>query len=153
MGLMRPDQAPIGLELSRSARGVGRAFDEALADAGGSLPVWLVLLNVKIQKDANQRRLADAVGLHGATLTYHLNAMEAEGLLARRRDPVNRRNHIVELTQAGEQAFTRLAAAARAFDRRLCAGLEPGELDTLRALLDRLCRNVGTEPQRAAPSA
>ena len=74
---------------------VGRAFDDALAAAGGSLPVWLVLLNLKIEQDTNQRRLAEAVGITGATLTHHLGAMERPGLLTRRRDPANRRNHII----------------------------------------------------------
>jgi len=139
---MRPEQTPIGLQLARAARLVSRAFDDALAEAGGSLPVWLVLLNLKIHRDANQRQLADVVGINQATLTHHLNAMEGDGLVARRRDPANRRNHIVELTDAGEAAFTRLAAAARAFDQQLRGDLEPAAVDSLRALLDRLCRNV-----------
>ncbi len=41
-----PLPLPIGLRLNQAARAVGRAFDEALAEAGGSLPVWLILLNL-----------------------------------------------------------------------------------------------------------
>lgn len=140
---MRPEQIPIGLALSRAARVVSRAFGDALADAGGSLPVWLVLLNLNIQGDANQRALADAVGVSEATLTHHLNAMERDGLLVRRRDPTNRRNHIIELTAAGEAAQSRLAPAVLAFDQRLRKDLTPAELDMLRSLLARLCNNVG----------
>jgi MarR family transcriptional regulator, transcriptional regulator for hemolysin len=141
---VRPEHPPTGLLLTRTARLVSRAFDDALAEAGGSLPVWLVLLNLKIKQDANQRQLAEAVGVTEATLTHHLNAMEKDGLLARRRDPSNRRNHIIEPTAAGEAAFTRLAATALAFDQRLRTNLEPTDLTTLRALLDQLSRNVGT---------
>jgi len=139
-----PERTPIGLHLTRTARVVSRAFDDALADAGGSLPVWLVLLNLKIQQDANQRQLAEAVGVTEATLTHHLNAMEKDGLLARRRDPANRRNHIVEPTASGEAVFARLAAVARAFDQQLRTSLEPADITTLRALLDQLGRNVGS---------
>ena len=146
---MRPEQTPIGLELARSARVVARAFDTALSDAGGSLPVWLVVLNLKINSDANQRELADAVGVSGATLTHHLNAMEKDGLLVRRRDPDNRRNHIIELTAEGNATFTRLAATAIAFDQQLRTDLDPAELDTLRTLLQRLCVNVA--PASDAP--
>src|SRR5665213_2905009 len=102
---MPPTQQPIGLQLTRSARTVSRAFDAALVEAGGSLPIWLVLLNLKTQRVANQRELADAVGVKEATLTHHLNAMDTEGLITRRRDSVNRRIHVVELTDAGEAAF------------------------------------------------
>lgn len=141
---MRPEQTPIGLHLARTARLVGRAFDDALAEAEGSLPVWLVLLNLTIQQDANQRQLAEAVGVSEATLTHHLNAMEKDGLLTRRRDPTNRRNHIIELTATGEAAFARLAAAAAAFDHRLRGHFDAADLITLRELLDQLSQNVGS---------
>ena len=97
-------RVPIGLRLSQAARTVSRAFDEALEGAGGTLPVWLILLNLKIRKPGNQRELAGAVGIREATLTHHLNAMAARGLVTRTRDPVNRRIQVVELTEAGEAA-------------------------------------------------
>jgi MarR family transcriptional regulator for hemolysin len=121
---------------------VRHAFDEALNEAGGSLPVWLVLLNLKIRRPSNQRELAAAVGVREATLTHHLNAMDSEGLITRRRDATNRRAHIVELTNAGEEAFLGLRSAAAEFDRRLRAGIAAEELSRFEALLDRLARNV-----------
>jgi MarR family transcriptional regulator for hemolysin len=142
---VRPERTPIGLSLTASSRLVSRAFGEALAEGGGSLPVWLVLLNLQAHRGANQRQLAAAVGVSAATLTHHLNAMESDGLLARRRDPENRRNHIVELTEAGEAAFARLAPAVLAFDQKLRANFTTDELDTLHALLARLCQNVDSE--------
>lgn len=108
---------------ARAARLVRRAFDDALSQAGGSLQAWLVLLNLKIRPTANQRELAEAVGIREATLTHHLNAMETDGLLTRRRDHNNRRIHVVELTDGGEAAFLRLRDAAVAFDRRLRRGI------------------------------
>jgi MarR family transcriptional regulator, transcriptional regulator for hemolysin len=140
---MPAPRVPIGLHLARTARGVGRAFDQALAAAGGSLPVWLVLLNVKTGAMGNQRELAEAIGIREATLTHHLNAMEADGLLSRRRDQANRRVHVIELTAAGEEAFVRLRDAAMAFDRRLRRGLKEPELAELRQLLDRVASNAG----------
>jgi MarR family transcriptional regulator for hemolysin len=146
---VRPRRPPIGLHLARTARVVRRAFDEALADAGGSLSVWLVLLNLKTRRIANQRELADAVGVREATLTHHLNAMETNGLLTRRRDRANRRIHVIELTPAGEAAFLQLREAATAFDRRLRHGLTREQLDELEGLLSHLAANVGTEAHAA----
>jgi len=138
-----PASAPIGLHLTRVARVVSRAFDDALADAGGSLPVWLVLLNLKIKPHANQRELADAVGVREPTLSQHLNAMEKEGLLTRRRDPANRRIHIVEVSDAGNTLFLALRHAAVDFDGQLRQGFSQPELDRLGLLLNRLADNVG----------
>ncbi len=137
-----PSSPPIGLELARVARLVSRAFDAVLAEAGGSLPTWLVLLTLKTRPVANQRELAAAVGIQGATLTHHLNAMESDGLLTRRRDPGNRRVHLVELTADGEAAFHRLRGVAMRHDTRLRAGFSEPELDALGALLERLRTNV-----------
>jgi MarR family transcriptional regulator for hemolysin len=121
---------------------VSRAFDDALAQAGGSVPVWLVLISLKSQQRRNQRELAEAVGIREATLTHHLNAMDELGLITRRRDPANRRVHLVEITEAGEAAFERMRGAAAAFDQRLRAGLRGDEVTLLAGLLDRLAANV-----------
>jgi MarR family transcriptional regulator for hemolysin len=120
-----------------------------LADAEGSLPVWLVLLNLKIRRPANQRELAEAVGVTEATLTHHLNAMDSEGLITRHRNTTNRRIHVVELTDAGEEAFLRLRNTAVAFDRALRAGITSDELAILEGVLDRMVRNVGAERESA----
>src|SRR4029077_11662082 len=109
--------------------------------AGGSLPVWLVLISLKSRTLASQRELAEAVGIQGATLSHHLDSMESAGLVTRRRDPANRRLHLVELTPAGDALFLRLRDAATAFDRRLRAGLSEGDVAQLEALLTRLRDN------------
>jgi MarR family transcriptional regulator for hemolysin len=121
---------------------VGRAFDDALAKEGGSLPVWLVLVSLKGQRLANQRELADAVGIREATLTHHLNAMDAQGLVTRRRDPANRRVQLVELTEKGEATFHRLRNTAGAFDQRLRSGISAEDIANLEEVLGRLARNV-----------
>src|SRR5215467_10091974 len=123
-----PFRVPIGLRLSQAARAVERAFDEALGEAGGTLPVWLILLNLKIRKPANQRELAGAVGVREATLTHHLNAMDARGLVTRTRDAANRRVQVVALTEAG---------------------LADADLATLSTLLGHLAANAGAA--EAAP--
>src|SRR5579863_4906618 len=141
--MSRPFRPPIGLRLSQAARTVSRAFDEVLEEAGGTLPVWLILLNLKIRKPANQRELAEAVGVREATLTHHLNALDARGLITRKRDAANRRIHVVALTEDGEATFIRLQQAAVAFDARLRAGLSEPDLDRLGDLLARLAANAG----------
>jgi MarR family transcriptional regulator for hemolysin len=141
-GMPEPFPLPIGLRLNQAARTVGRAFDETLAEAGGSLPVWLILLNLTVRRPGTQRELAEAVGIREATLTHHLNAMDADGLITRTRGAANRRVQVVTLTDKGNQAFLALRAAAVAFDNRLRAGLDDADLATLATLLTRLSANV-----------
>ncbi|MGH3290812.1 MAG: MarR family winged helix-turn-helix transcriptional regulator [Trebonia sp.] len=146
-----PFPLPIGLRLGQAARTVERAFDEALGEAGGTLPVWLILLNLKLRRPANQRELAEAVGVREATLTHHLNAMDTSGLITRSRDAANRRVQVVTLTEAGEAAFARLRDTAIAFHARLRAGLGDADLATLGTLLGRLATNANADPEETAP--
>jgi MarR family transcriptional regulator for hemolysin len=68
--------------------------------------------------------------------------MESAGLVTRRRDPENRRTHLVELTPAGDALFLRLRDAAMAFDQQLRSGLSGRDIDQLEQLLTRLRGNV-----------
>src|SRR3954470_503984 len=134
-----PPIQPVGLQVSRTAKALDRAFERALAEAGGSLPSWLILLSVKSGRWATQREIAESVGIQGATLTHHLGALERDGLVARTREGRIQR---VELTDDGEAAFARMRKAATAFDRRLRQGLSDAELAELGRLLNRLAENA-----------
>jgi len=105
----------------------------------------LVLISLKMRRIANQRELAECVGIREATLTHHLNAMAAQGLLTRERDPANRRIHQVKLTEDGESTFLRLRSAAMQFDRSLHRGISVQEISVLEDLLHRLESNVAPE--------
>ena len=126
-----------------SARTVGRAFNDALAAAGGSVPIWLVLTTLRGEAWRTQQELARAVGIEGPTLTRHVDALERDGLVTRRRDTGDRRAVRVELTEAGEALHAELLRAVIAFNRRLRRGLAEEDIIRLRELLDRLASNIG----------
>ncbi|HLM50430.1 MAG TPA: MarR family transcriptional regulator [Solirubrobacteraceae bacterium] len=144
----RPFQEPIGLRVDRTAKALSRAFDDALAQAGGSRTTWLVLAALKRRAWGTQRELARELGIEGPTLTHHLDGLERTGLVTRTREPSNRRVQRVELTAAGDEAFHRLRRAAMSFDRRLRQGLPDEDVARLRELLDRLAANVAPELER-----
>src|SRR5260370_403833 len=57
-----PASPPVGQHLARTAKEVTRAFDDALSGAGGSQPIWLVLISLKTRRLARPRELPDAQG-------------------------------------------------------------------------------------------
>jgi MarR family transcriptional regulator for hemolysin len=141
----RPSQIPpIGLRLTRTARSVSNAFERAMAEAGGSASAWQVLLLVRSKQWGTQSRMADAMGITGATLTHHLNALEKRGLVRRWREAENRRVQHVALTPAGETLFARLREVAVRHDRRLRSNLTEQETALLAELLDKL--QAGIDP-------
>ena len=145
-----PAVEPIGVQVTRTAKVLNRAFEDALAEVGGSLPVWLILVSLKAEHHGTQRALADALGIEGPTLTHHLNKMEAGGLVTRRRDPENRRVQVVELTEAGDATFLRLLTTVTAFDARVRDGLSERDAAALARLLGRLRTNAATATKEAS---
>jgi MarR family transcriptional regulator, transcriptional regulator for hemolysin len=129
---------PIGLQLARTARVVTQAFERAMAEAGGSVSIWQVLLLVRSEQWGTQSQMAEAMGITGATLTHHLNAMEAQGLVRRWREASNRRVQRVELTTEGAALFERLREVALRHDARLRSKLSDEETARLADLLGRL---------------
>lgn len=137
-----PTTPPIGRQIHWISRILQREFNQALEEAGGSQPVWLILLSVKQQVFETQQELARFVGIEGPTLTHHLDAMERHGLVTRFRDPDNRRSVRVELAPGGEKLFKRLRDAAARFDARLREGITDEEVEMMRDLLTRMAENV-----------
>src|SRR3984957_4734019 len=83
---------------------VGRRAAELSMSPGGLRPRHLIAL--KLLRDsgpASQQGLADALSLDPSNVVGLLNELEERGLIARRRDPADRRRHIVELSASGEE--------------------------------------------------
>jgi MarR family transcriptional regulator for hemolysin len=144
---------PIGMVVARVGKALDRAFDDALAAAGGTRPTWLILLAVKSGAGGTQTGLAQHVGISGPTLIHHLDRLESAGLVARNRDPANRRPYMITLTSAGDELFFRLRDAAVAFDRRLRNGVSDRRIADLRRTLTALRDNLVTTDSAAAPGA
>ena len=140
-----PPEPPIGLRLTRTARVASQAFERALAEAGGSMPTWQVLLLVRSRQWGSQSELAKAMGVTQATLTHHLNALERDGLVRRTREAGDRRSQQVELTADGEAMFNRLRKVAMAHDKRLRSMLGEQDVARLGALLDKLDAGVARD--------
>jgi MarR family transcriptional regulator for hemolysin len=100
--------------------------------------------------------MAEAMGITGATLTHHLNALEAQGLVRRWRDERNRRVQRAELTEEGAALFDRLRAVALRHDAGLRSRLTDEETAQLAKLLDKLEAGLAPgadDPPEAAPAS
>ena len=131
---MKPQGTPTGLKLATTSKAVSAAFNAALSAEGGSVPVWLILSSLKQSLWSTQLDLARSLGIEGPTLTRHLDNLERNGLVSRRRSETDRRAFRVELTDAGEAAYDRLLGAVIAFNQRL-SGLSRDDLRRLDEML------------------
>jgi DNA-binding MarR family transcriptional regulator len=85
-----------------------------------------------------QGSIADALGYDRGQLVGLLDELEEQGFVERKRDPNDRRRHLVRLTAEGKKTLRRLRALAGRLDDEFLASLSSQERDTLHALLLRL---------------
>src|SRR6476659_6200101 len=92
-----------------------------------------VLLVLDEGSRETQGAIADALGYDRGQLVGLLDELEDRGLVERRRDPADRRRHIVRLTPAGKRALAKLRALAHQLDDDFLASLDEDERAQLHA--------------------
>lgn len=99
---------------------------------------YAALLLLEARSDLWQSQIAETLGMDRTTVTYLVDELEQRGWLVRRRDPSDRRAHVISLTPAGQQALTGIKPAVREAKQELLAPLSDSEQDQLCNLLVRL---------------
>jgi MarR family transcriptional regulator, transcriptional regulator for hemolysin len=142
----------IGRLVALTAKAVREWFESHLAAHGGGLPMWIVLSHaIESDESPSQRELAARMGIGGATLVRHLDRLEAEGLVVRRRDEQDRRVTRIDITAAGRRRHRELAAVAGDVDREVKALMSDEEERMLRSVLHRLGHHALTSPRPTIP--
>jgi DNA-binding MarR family transcriptional regulator len=111
-----------------------RSTEEVL---GVKLRQALLLSYLHAGAPALQQQLCEALWLDPNNCVLLLNELEDLGYIERRRDPADRRRHVVELTDAGRVALERAERAQEGLGDELFAALSDEERATLRSLLSR----------------
>ncbi len=137
---------PLINHLARVAR---RATDTSVPDC--LRPRQLVALTLLDgHGPVSQQALGEALRLDPSNVVGLLNELEERGLVVRRRDPADRRRHIVELSAAGAGELARTSSRLRLVEDELLKALSAEDRATLHSLLVRV---VGVAPPTCdAPS-
>jgi DNA-binding MarR family transcriptional regulator len=122
--------------LMRLATAIKKRSTEDLL--GIKLRQLMLLGYLNAGKPALQQHLCEALWLDPNNCVLLLNELEDMGYIERRRDPADRRRHVVELTDEGRVALERAERAQESLGEEMFATLSDEERATLRSLLGRV---------------
>src|SRR5215475_8870797 len=118
--------------LTQFSKTLHKRTPEALL--GMRLRNFLALSIVRDREGLSQQELGEATMMDANNVVLLLNELEAAGYTIRRRDPLDRRRHLVALTDAGRKALERAEIARESIEDEVLAALTPDERKTLRSL-------------------
>ena len=112
-----------------------RSTEERL---GIKLRQLMLLSYLRHGAPALQQQLCESLWLDPNNCVLLLNEMEEMGYVERRRDPADRRRHVVDITDEGRVALERAERAQETIGDELLSALSDDERATLRSLLNRV---------------
>ena len=116
----------------------GRRAAETMLDPTGLRPRHLIALTLLNDHGAaSQQGLADTLSLDPSNVVGLLNELEERALITRRRDPSDRRRHIVEISTEGESQLRAAQRLLACVEDDVLRALSPDERAALHTLLVR----------------
>jgi len=106
---------------------------------------YMTLGFVRDHPGITQQEIESALFMDANSVVLILNELEAGQLSVRRRDPSDRRRHLVEVTAAGRRALERADKARESLEDEVLKGLSADERRTLRGLLERVLEGLVSE--------
>ncbi len=128
----------LGFLLARHGQVASSRMRIALATTGLGPRHCYVLTQLADNGAMSQQALLEALAVDPSILVAILNDLEREGLAERRRDPADRRRHIVEMSRKGSAALRKIDRASANVEDDLFANLDDDERAQLHGLLARL---------------
>lgn len=113
-------------------------FEDGLAELDLNAREMLVLSFVQTTEGLSQQQLAARLGLDPTIVVGLVDGLEDRSLLARTRDPEDRRRNILSLTSEGDALRRRAIAAVEAIQDDYLAPLDDDERRQLAGLLARV---------------
>ncbi|MBS1886585.1 MAG: winged helix-turn-helix transcriptional regulator [Actinobacteria bacterium] len=113
-------------------------FRRATEDVLGMKMKQLIALEILARNEGClQQDLGSTLMLDPNNCVLLLNELDERGYVERRRDPCDRRRHIVVITAAGAKALKKATAKLEELEGEVLANLDPAEREQLRDLLAR----------------
>ncbi|HTT58888.1 MAG TPA: MarR family winged helix-turn-helix transcriptional regulator [Acidimicrobiales bacterium] len=111
---------------------------------GQTLKEVAVLAYLREYQEPTQQQLTEGLCIDTNYCVMLLNDLEASGLVERRRDPADRRRHIVTMTEQGRKALHQAEAAQQTLEDEILGALDADERSELSHLMRKAIKGQST---------
>jgi DNA-binding MarR family transcriptional regulator len=118
-------------------------FTEALEPYGIRPRHLAALIELRERGELTQQSLCGQLHLDPTNLVAILNELEQRGYATRRRDPEDRRRHLVEVSKKGVAAIDKVSKVMDGVEDELLSGLRPAEREQLEGILTSIWEQSG----------
>jgi DNA-binding MarR family transcriptional regulator len=118
-------------------------FTQALEPFGVRPRHVAALIELRDRGELTQQALCGQLHLDPTNLVTILNELEERGYAMRRRDPEDRRRHIVEVSKKGLAVIDEVSEVMDRVEEELLDGLEPAERRELEGILTSIWERSG----------
>jgi len=142
-----PPQDSVGHQVRWAHRALQRELEERLRPFGISSGMWHFLRALWEEDGLSQRELSERVGTSEPTTVSALHAMEKRGLALRVPNSEDRRKSNIFLTRPAKELRDLLLREARAVNQTATAGITAAEIDSLKATLAKIRKNLAASAE------
>jgi DNA-binding MarR family transcriptional regulator len=118
-------------------------FTEALEPFGIRPRHVAALIELRDRGELTQQSLCGQLHLDPTNLVAILNELEDRGYATRRRDPEDRRRHLVEVSKKGLAVIAKVSKAMDGVEDELLEGFKPSEREQVASLLTSIWEHSG----------
>ncbi len=140
MATMKESGTGLVAQLTQISKALHRRTGEELL--GMRLKAFMLLGYVQDHPGASQQELETALLMDANGVVLLLNELEAAGFSIRKRDPNDRRRHLVDITESGRIALERAEKARESLEDEILADFSPEERATLKKQLGRVLESL-----------
>ena len=116
---------------------------------GQTLKELAALSFLRDYDETSQQALTDGLCIDANYCVLLLNDLEANDFVERRRDPSDRRRHLVSMTELGRQALHQAEAAQQSLEDEILGALDEDERSELAHLLRKAIDGVNAHAAQA----
>lgn len=141
---MKGAKDSIGFMLSKVGNAVSERFASIVGEYGLVPRQFFVLNLISEHQGESQQAIAESVGVAKSQMVAVVDELEEKGMLERRANPDDRRQHALYVTKRGMELRDKARGAAQQHERWIRAQISSDEAKVVLAALQKLAIAEGT---------